>query len=92
MKKKIKQRMFQTTSHHIVAASMVRPETDEDRNKCPPSNSQLLQLPHTHSHAVNPEEMQDEKAQDAGPRYPHQRNDFGESGLICPYIEKHYIP
>lgn len=54
--------MFQTTSHHILAGPMVSPETDEDRNKCPPSNSQLLQLPHTHTHAVNPEEMQDEKA------------------------------
>ena len=60
--------MFQTTSHHILAGPMVSPETDEDRNKCPPSNSQLLQLPHTHTHAVNPEEMQDEKAEGTGPR------------------------
>ena len=85
--------MFQTTIHHILAGPMVSPETDEDRNKCPPSNSRLLQLSHTHTYAVNPEEMHDEKAQDADPRYPHQRNDFGDPGLfICPHIEKHYIP
>ena len=85
--------MFQTASHHTVAALVVSPETDQDRNRCPPSNGQLLQLPSTHTSAMNPEETQDKKAQDASPRYPHQRNDFGEPGLfICPYIEKRYIP
>ena len=60
-----KQRMLQPLSHHFAAPSLVNPEGTQDGDKeCPPSGNQLLQPPAR----VHPEETQDEKAQDTGPR------------------------
>ena len=60
-----KQSMLQPLSHHFAAPSLVNPEGTQDGDKeCPPSGNQLLQPPAR----VHPEETQDEKAQDTGPR------------------------
>ena len=62
-----KQRMLQPSRHHITGAPAVSPEGTQDRKIMPTIKSSDTAAPPPHP-MVHPEEIQDEKTQDTGPR------------------------
>ena len=61
--------MLQPSSLYVTAALMVSPEGSQDRNRMPAiKQSTAAATPRPTPLMVHPEETQDEKAQDTGPR------------------------